>query len=536
MTEEQSIDVGLVLWQCGLEGYRTFQNLTTLCEHTATHMTACRYELLKRFQFNHVCVEHMTKIGPNGTEALKTLFNQGKTLNGGHYRATSVLPHYNPLKCHQAAMGALFVWRFRFMSEPFPDFRDPASWYHRPLYRTGRNYKDAMTYDTAYGRFKALYQQEGIICGKVCHEGRVKCLQDFQRAQLLQTQVDKFVGQDYSVRTTFYELEVPQEPQVHCGGGDHEDLRSFEPPQSKVDVDEGVEVLFPEIKHGLGLIGVYEQQIASDVGSKKKFETLCLVSAKGFLNGLKQMGRSFIRAAASKPLDGNGNLMTHLKPLFELCPNNRLFRLDFFTSQIFKTIVVEVQEVQLAHHVGRFMQLSGRALKDQKEHERAHAQHQVMAHWATQVATEVCRHLGVGAAGPRLESAQSGCDQPRVQQQGAGIETSISNTLHPGFIQSHESVQTFWEEYDTKSLRGVGLREIEDKTNKAWRKHLKNHSVEWEWRLVIWKAMDEEIQKGLGVDAMVAKFEGKRVNSENGKKMSFRQLATCLRRERRACD
>jgi len=82
-----------------------------------------------------------------------------------------------------------------------------------------------MTYDTAYGRFKALYQQEGIICGKVCHEGRVKCLQDFQRAQLLQTQVDKFVGQDYSVRTTFYELEVPQEPQVHCGGGDHEDLR-----------------------------------------------------------------------------------------------------------------------------------------------------------------------------------------------------------------------------------------------------------------------------------------------------------------------
>ena len=45
--------------------------------------------------------------------------------------------------------------------------------------------------------------------------------------------------------------------------------------------------------------------------------------------------------------------------------------------------------MQLAHHVGRFMQLSGRALKDQKEHERAHAQHQVMAHWATQVATEV---------------------------------------------------------------------------------------------------------------------------------------------------
>ena len=268
ITDQDILNCCKTLWDCGMQNSSVLFNLCTLAEFLTTHATACRFDQMNNSFFRHLFAYKLKGVGVKvqGAPALATITNGGKANKNGHVIYTSMLMHVNPLRCATAALGAYFLWRFLVMSEPFPDLLEPKSYYFRPIFRSGLDFNQKTGYDSAYDRFKRLYHQHSILCGKVVHEGRVKVQDDNQSAQISREDNDAFCNADRSEVKASYQLGVPLGPQVLQAGADHRLPHEYGAPHHDADADKCVNVLVPALAREEARIHALREQVTSDQG------------------------------------------------------------------------------------------------------------------------------------------------------------------------------------------------------------------------------------------------------------------------------
>ena len=85
------------------------------------------------------------------------IFNRDKTNKSGRLNVGGSVANKNPLFSADAAKGLLLFYRFKVMSEPWPDFTNLKDFMQRPTLRLERNYKVHISDDQKHNLFKKLY-------------------------------------------------------------------------------------------------------------------------------------------------------------------------------------------------------------------------------------------------------------------------------------------------------------------------------------------------------------------------------------------
>jgi len=316
---------------------------------TLTEALAARGEDTRFHHLASMFTKKLPGVGPTraGAVALCFVTNQGKVNRSGRRTYTGGLAHYNPLMDFVAPIGLDYVYRWQVLKEKSPDFDDFRTMFAAKLCRSSQSHSHSASYESQLEAFTALWKCLDVTPQEKKHYGRGAAHVNLDERNVLPEFVDRLANRLHDAKHSSYALNLPRDALLGSAAfpGDVKNHACYNPPHTSVEIsDDAIFELLPWLRaERAKLDAALRAAEGLSFEEKKKARLFCL---QGGYDAIVFVVSTLIQVAAARPRDACGVIMATSKRMFELFPNNPVFQLAFFKSDIFSAICCQVQAAE----------------------------------------------------------------------------------------------------------------------------------------------------------------------------------------------
>ena len=334
-----------------LEISSDFLRLTLMTQ--LRHAVACasrgedlRYEVLAS-----MFTSTLRTLGPResgGVEALCYIANCGKVNRSGRKTTHGFIPHMNALLCGVALIGFLLIYRWQIAKEDHPDFTDYTTLFGCHLYRSPTDMSKSVSYETMRNIFTAFFKFLKCVVNAVTHYPRHEAYQEMDANGVRAEDVDRLANRVKDAKSNSYALNLPVPSVAERGGRRLDDLNGPGPAHMQalplVTSEHLNELTQGWILEEMRKVEEALETAARSASPSTQMRKFKLFAAKGSLAAVVFALKVCILAAAARPRDEFGHIVTESEPLFKKFPGFPPFQLPFFKSASFMILVRSVRQ------------------------------------------------------------------------------------------------------------------------------------------------------------------------------------------------
>lgn len=354
ISDEEMVDMALEGFHPTCDETRkmdTLSRIQTIASMLHTHQTGQRGDDIRSLSTGMAFTRTSKFVGPGrGTAIDLIITKQGKTNKASKHEYSGFLPHVNPIRDAVAWMGICALHRHLVLLEHQPQLLDYKKFMHLPLYRSVTSANKFINSDTQGRQFKSFYQSQGVVVGKVVHQGRVQVQQDMDDNGISTAHIARACKySDGSKSTNRVQAQsYLDNPPITClvdrAGGDPHHPKHFNPAWDKVKVSEALlNVALPGLTTQVAIVNELHQTITSKEERKEKRLDMTKGSIDAFV---RRISRGLL-LPATRPLDSDNKLQSDSEPYYMKFQGSfELFRSPVFQSPEFLSLVAEMRTVQ----------------------------------------------------------------------------------------------------------------------------------------------------------------------------------------------